>query len=142
MTPRPRRGRRAGTTSLEFAMCASALILVCFGVMNVGVLLWTHEALQSAAAQTARCAALGSTLCSNAQQYAVDTAAAFTFTGVIATGDVWVQGNTTCASTSGHVTAGKYTVVTIVSHYWSTGLLPIPLGNKTLTATACYPSAA
>ena len=128
-------------------MVAGILLIACIGVVNLGLLLWTQEALQSAAMQTARCAALGASPCASPQQYAVNIAAAQSFPGVTNTANVWVQANATCASTQGNVTAGKYTVVTITSTYWSSLLASIEsvanlLRSKVLTATACYPSAA
>ena len=137
---RRRRGARSGATAVEFALTSSALLMLCFGVMNLGLLLWTQEAIEAAAAATARCSALGASTCSNAQQYADSVAAAEAFTGVITTANVWVQANATCASTQGNVTAGKNTVVIITSSFWSSGLLSYPLGGKALGATACYPS--
>jgi len=148
---RRRRGGRTGSSSLEFALVVGILMITCIGVVNLGLLLWTQEVLESAAAQTARCAALGSTVCNNSQNtpalYAVSVAAAQSFTGVIGAGNVSVLANATCASTPGHVAAGNNTVVTITSGYWSNFLptiepLVAPLRNKLLTATACYPSSA
>jgi Flp pilus assembly protein TadG len=135
------RGPRAGTVAVEFALVGSALFLICFGVLDLGILLWTQEALQSAAAQTARCAALGASTCTNPQQFAVNIVSAQTFAGVVTTGNVWVQSNATCTSTQGAVTAGKYTVVRISSSFWASGLLPPPLNLMTLKASACYPNA-
>ena len=59
---------------------------------------------------------------------------------MVSTSNVWVQGNATCTSTNGHVTTGSYTVVQITSSFWSSGLLPIPISNKVLSAEACYPT--
>jgi Flp pilus assembly protein TadG len=139
---RPWRVGRSGATAVEFALVAWMLILASVGVIQLGLLMWTQEALESAAAQTARCAALGATTCTNAQQYAVNIVSGWTLSGVVTIANVWVQANATCTSTSGSVTAGKFTVVVISTNYWATAwnLLPKPLGSKTLKATACYPT--
>jgi Flp pilus assembly protein TadG len=135
-------GREAGTTSLEFALVCSTLIVVILGILGLGLMVWTQQALQASAELTARCVTLGATTCANAQQFAVNTVSTWSFSGVVTTGNVWVQSGATCTSTNGHVAAGKFTVVTISSNYWTGGLLPAPFSAVTLTATACYPSAA
>jgi Flp pilus assembly protein TadG len=142
---RPRR-RSAGSTAVEFAIVCSALLALLFGLLDIGLVLWTKAAMQAAATLTARCAALGTTACANAQQYAVNTVATWSMTGMVGTGNVWVQTNATCTSTQGNVTAGKNTVVTITSTYWvnglvQTGLIPAGLASVTLNASACYPNA-
>jgi Flp pilus assembly protein TadG len=139
--PARRRGGRAGSAAVEFALVCSAFLLICFGVVELGLLLWTQQALQSAAAKTARCVTLAATACANAQQYAVTTATTLSFTGVTAAGNVWVGQNVTCASKKGSAPPGKYTVVTISTNFWATGLLPPPLSTKAFTVSACYPSA-
>ena len=118
--------------------------MTSIGVLQLGLLMWTQEALETAATQTARCSALGATTCANPQQYAVNIVSEWVLTGVVTTANVWVQANATCASTSGHVTSGKNAVVVITSSYWSTILpanwIPSPLGNNVLAASACYPT--
>jgi hypothetical protein len=143
-----RQRRDAGGAALEFALVLGAFLIVCLGVMDVGLLLWTQQALDMAAAKTARCAALGccveppGTACVGSSQYAVDMVTFATFASVVGTSNVWVQGSATCTSTSGNVTAGKYTVVRISTSYWANGLLPKPFLGKVLSAAACYPSSA
>lgn len=146
--PRPvrrRRGGRAGSTSLEFGLIGGTLLVMCIGTIDLGLLLWSQEVLQLAATETARCVALGASPCATPASYAVGIASQYSFTGTITTGNVWVQGNATCASTQGHVTAGNYTVVTITDSYWATLFsafepVAIALGaNTARTVTACYP---
>jgi len=135
---RPRRwrpGRRAGSASVEFALTCSALFLVCLGVLDLGIILWTEEAVQSAAALTARCVALGATPCANAKQYAVNLATAQTFAGVVTTANVVVQTGVNCPKSK--APSGNYTVVTINSTYWATSLSGTLAGTP-ITATACY----
>jgi Flp pilus assembly protein TadG len=141
------RGGSAGTATLEFAIVCSALIALCFGILDIGLVQWTEQAMQAAAALTARCAALGTSACSNPQQYAVNAVATWSMTGMVSTSNVWVQTNATCTSTKGNVTAGNNTVVTITSSYWTSGLvlstfIPSSLASMTLNASACYPNAA
>ena len=127
--------RDAGTVSVEFAIAANALLLLLLGTLSVAVLIWAEAALQSVAAQTARCSALGSSLCSSATEYAVTLADERLFSGVIDTSDVTVTTGTSC-----HNAAGEYSIVTITSSYWATGLLASVFDGIVLKATACYPS--
>jgi len=145
----PRRGRRAGSSSVEFALIAATLMITCVGSIDLGLLLWSQEVLELAATDTARCIALGASPCANAASYAVALTTQYGFTGMVTTANnnVWTQTHATCASTNGHVTAGNYAVVTITESYWATYLsafepLAVLLGGSTeRTVTACYPMA-
>lgn len=55
-----------GTTAVEFALIAPAFILVLFGIIEIGLLLWTQIGLQHGAEMAARCASVNKTLCGNA----------------------------------------------------------------------------
>lgn len=139
MTRRPLRAlprRREGVTSVEFAVCAAALLTLTFGVIELGLMLWTGNVLQMTAALTARCSALRAPDCTGAAQYAVATAGRWAPAGQLLPADVWVQANAACGSTPGSVTSGKFTVVAVTSRAWSTGVI----APRVLTATACFPS--
>jgi Flp pilus assembly protein TadG len=132
MTVRTRRlGRDCrGTTALEFAVIASVLLPMLFGTIELGLLMWTHNALQSTATLTARCAALGS--CTNPAQFAVSTAGHWVVSGVITARNVTVN----AAATSCNGTAGSFVTVAISSSYW---VLPQPFLAPTLRVAACFP---
>lgn len=133
-----RRDRR-GVAALEFAIVGTVLISICLGTVEASLLFWTQNALQAAAAQTARCVAVGSSACSDAQSYAVGVVDKWMFSGVVAATDVTPASSTTCNGVSG--TANGFERITIKSSYF-TGWLPslVPqFANKTITASACYP---
>jgi Flp pilus assembly protein TadG len=151
---RRRRGRQAGSTTLEFALIVSALLIACIGTVDLGLLMWSQEVMELAAADTARCVALGSSLCSapnSPQSYAASIVNQYTFSGGLPnlqpgnTSPVWSQTGVTCTSTSSSQTSGNYTVVTITDSYWATTLSAfepalLALGaNVNRTVTACYP---
>jgi Flp pilus assembly protein TadG len=130
---------RSGSTALEFALIASVFLPLCLGILEGGLLLWTQGALQSAAAFTARCAAIASPDCTTGitpttQKYAVAAAQNWVFPGIISTANVVP---TTTACTSGVI----YQKVTLTSAYWAGGLLPPPLNGLTLTSVAYFPVA-
>jgi Flp pilus assembly protein TadG len=136
--PRLRLIRRdcRGTTAVEFALTGVVLLAVLFGIVDLGLLMWTHNALQSTAMLTARCAALGS--CANPSQFAVTTADQWILPGIIDGADVTVQN----PATSCNGTAGSFVTVTIASSHWANGALPPPLAATTLQVSACFPMAA
>jgi hypothetical protein len=143
MTARPpRRWLRRdchGTTAVEFAVIAGVLLPMLFGTLSLGFLMWTHNALLSTAALTARCIALGSSLCAaNPKQFAVNTAQQWIVPGIINTKNVIIQH----PATSCNGTAGSFVTVAITSTYWAADILPQPFAATTLQVTACFPVAA
>jgi len=52
-----------GASALEFALTAPAFLLFIFGIIEVGLLLWTQTGIQHGAEMAARCATINSTLC-------------------------------------------------------------------------------
>jgi Flp pilus assembly protein TadG len=53
----------SGTTALEFALTAPAFFLFIFGIIQIGLMLWTQIGIQHGAEMAARCASINSTLC-------------------------------------------------------------------------------
>ncbi len=51
---------RTGATAVEFGLLAPVFLLLLFGIIEVGRLLWVKQVLTEAAYSTARCAALAS----------------------------------------------------------------------------------
>lgn len=144
--PRParrRRGWRAGSTTLEFALVAATLMITCIGSIDLGLLLWSQEVLELAATDTARCVALGAAPCTpltTAASYAVGLTTQYGFSGMVTGANVSAQINTTCNGAT-----GNYAVVTITESYWGPNLsawqpVAILLGGSTeRVVTACYP---
>lgn len=122
-----------GAAALEFAFASTALLLLVFGVAETGRMLWTRQALQGAAADTARCLAIGSVNCPSGAAYAGTAAANRGISGV-QTGMVTVAASDPCGSTS-----GTFTKVTIAYPYASVvpSLIAAPAGG--LTVSACFP---
>ena len=53
----------SGTTALEFALTAPVFFLFIFGIIEIGLLLWTQIGIQHGAEMAARCASINSTTC-------------------------------------------------------------------------------
>lgn len=135
-----RRGRlaldRRGVAALEFAMLAGVLIMLSFGTIEVGLVFWEQNALQAAAADTARCVAIASPDCPNPGTYAAGVVRKWMFSGVISSSDVISKTTTFCKGAS-----GQFQQVSITSSYFA-GIMPpfMPsFANMTLSASACYP---
>ena len=123
---------RRGAAALEFAMVGGLLVLLLLGCVEVGLMMWTGSALQSVAAQTARCTAIGS--CANPQQYAVALAGQWIGGNAITTSDVTVAAGSSC-----HGQAGAFAIVTISESIWS-GTFFEPITGGTQSVTACFPT--
>jgi hypothetical protein len=120
---------------VELALVGGITMLTTFGILDLGMLLWAQNALQSTAALAARCAAIGSaTLCPNVKTYAVNLANSWTIPGMISANDVTVTQVLTCNTAN-----CKFQQVTISTAFWS-NILPPPFHNQNLSASACYPT--
>jgi Flp pilus assembly protein TadG len=131
-----------GSTALEFALTALALVMLIIGVGEFGAVCWAWQVLEATAGDAARCAGLNATSCKNAattpintQNYAASAALGRGFSGVTASSVTVTTGaaaQTTCATTA--------PVVVVAINYtfsWA-ALVPMP---STVTASACFPLA-
>ena len=131
---------RRGVAAVEFAMLLGALITLCIGTIEVGLIFWGKSALQAAAVDTARCRALSTSTCpddASAQAHAVNMVTQWMFSGVVTATDVTLNGNDPCYTNSG----STFEVVTIQTTYFADRLpnFVTQLTNRTLSVKACYP---
>ncbi|MDE2580280.1 MAG: pilus assembly protein [Rhodospirillales bacterium] len=126
------RSDRRGSTALEFALVGGLLVLLLIAPVELGLMIWTGGSLETVAAQTARCAAIGS--CSDPAAYAVDLASKWIGAGAIAASDVTVTATTSCDNAT-----GTFERVTITSSIWQ-GAFITPLSGATQVAAACFPT--
>jgi len=133
----------AGHTAVEFAIVALPLFLLFMGIVEGGLMYWSWQALEGAAIDAGRCAALNAPSCGNpttstsaTQSYAVAAAAQRGLTGV-ASANVTVATGATAQATCGNTTATVVSV-TMTYHYAMISFVPLP---SNLSATACYPLA-
>lgn len=128
------RTQRSGTAAVEFAMVGTVLMLMIFGIIDLGMILWTQTALQSISAMTVRCAAISSPLCaSDIPTYAVNQANNWIPSGMISAADVSVTSVSTCNGAS-----GTFEQVAITASFWA-NVLPPPFNGQSVTASACFP---
>jgi Flp pilus assembly protein TadG len=125
-----------GAAAVEFALVSLAFFPLCFAIIELALLLWTQDVLQSTAVLTARCVAVAAPACvSDAQQYAVDTASTWLTPGMLTRSGVSIQANATCATAP-----GTAVVATLTSSYFVGNPLAALFGSPTLSATGCYPA--
>ena len=52
-----------GVAAVEFAICAPILLVVIFGVIELGRIMWTQNALHYSVQEAARCMTIDTTIC-------------------------------------------------------------------------------
>lgn len=133
---------RSGASAVEFALVLPALLMLAFGAIEYGRLLWTKEALQQTAIAGARCMGIlqsscasgGSFSSANATSYVQQVASGWGIT--VPSAGVTLTQNATCGSVTGFSQVSL--TVTFTSVVPLTVLMPS--GGQTLTATACFPN--
>lgn len=137
MTPRFLRARD-GATAVEFALVVPMFLMLVFGAIEFGRLLWTKEALQETAIAGARCVAIaqGSTTSS-------PCASGGTTAYIQTVAKAW--GLTLATITPSTPTSGGckgLSQVTLTSTFSSVvpNLVQLSTGGISLTASACYPN--
>jgi Flp pilus assembly protein TadG len=117
---------RSGATAVEFALFAVPILLLLFGIVVFGRVIWAQSTLHVAVEDAARCASVNSNLCGTAsavQSYAVAQA-----TGLNLDPSVF----TVSAQPCGNQVSANYPFSFAVNQ-----LFPYTI---TLTAQACFPS--
>jgi Flp pilus assembly protein TadG len=129
------------STAMEFALAAIPLFMLILGIIKSGLLFWDWQALQGAAMDAGRCAALNATSCgnpvastTNTQAYAANAAHA-RGVGGITSGNVTVLTGTAAQTACGGTTANVVSV-SLSYQLGLIGFVPLP---SSLRASACYP---
>jgi hypothetical protein len=117
-------GCQSGATVVEFALVGGLFLGLILGVIEVGRLLWTLNALHYGAQQAARCAAVNSTLCGS--NNLLQTWAA----GI---------GGSTLPGSAFSLDTGAACGMQVTASYSMQLYIPYVNMNPTLTATACFP---
>ena len=139
---------RRGVTALEFAVVAPVLMMLMFGTIEFGRLLWTMQGLQTTAVEAARCMGILASSCASSGAYSSGNTTSYIETTAAAWGISLTSSNLTlvtrdstntgCAPTGGTLTVSEvtitYTFQTVVP-----GLLSM-LSSKALQGHACFPN--
>jgi Flp pilus assembly protein TadG len=122
----------SGSMALEYGLLLPVLLLLIFGTMDVGRLIWTYTTLHRAVEASARCAAINTVTCGTPAQVAIRAAS-----------EAWGLTVTPAAFTSQTLSCGAK----VTANYDFTLLIPWIGGDRpeglpntlTLTVSACYP---
>ncbi len=129
-------------------MVLPMFLMLVFGGIEFGRLLWTKQSLQEAAIAGARCMAIaqGSTLtsspCASGSSYSATSTKSYIQTVAsgwglsVPSSGITLDDNTSCGGTTG------FSQVTLTSTFTSVApsLVRLAAGGVTLTATACFPN--
>jgi Flp pilus assembly protein TadG len=132
-------GDRRATTAVEFAIVGSLLFTVSFGVIDLGMILWTQGSLQAVAADAARCGAIsasGCTTTAGVQSFVQTQAANWIISAVTSDLTINVNGAVNTA-TCPAISTGTYETVQITTTYLSSWLPP-PFASYTINVCASY----
>jgi Flp pilus assembly protein TadG len=133
---------RSGASAVEFALVLMPLLMLAFGTIEYGRLLWTKEALQQTAIAGARCMGILQTSCASGGSFS--SANATSYIQRVASGwgisvpsaGVILTPNTSCGGEPGFAEVSL--AVTFTS--FVPKIVLIPAGGEVVTATACFPN--
>jgi uncharacterized membrane protein len=127
-TPHPVFHER-GNVAIEYALILPLLIVLTFGLIDTGRLLWAFATLTRASEAAARCAAINVTDCGTTVQIQTRAVA-----------EAWGLSILPSAFAISKPACGIQVDATYAFVFVTPGLGAIvPLGTQTLKATACYP---
>jgi len=118
--------RSQGTAAVEFAFVGPVFIAAMLLVIESGLVLWTQIGMEHAVESAARCAAIDTTICSNAG--ATQTYAASQAYGLNLPASNFVYSKSSC----GDLVTASHTYYFISKAY--------PAASLALNAKACFPS--
>jgi Flp pilus assembly protein TadG len=132
---------RRGSTALEFALTALPMMFLTMGIIEGGLLFWSWQALEGAAIDAGRCAAINASACknpastpANTASYAAKAAGIRGLSGVTSS-NVTVTTGSAAQALCGNTTAS---VISVALAYRFPAMAVIPLVTN-LTASTCFP---
>ena len=132
----------SGASAVELALTLTVFMLLVMGCIDYGLYLWTANALQQTAIQTARCMGVVQTDCSSAHAYSSSNTTTFA-QGVAAgygltltSGDLNLSAAAACGGTG---TDNSSVTISYTFNGIATGLIP-GISSKAMTAQACFPN--
>jgi Flp pilus assembly protein TadG len=133
---------RDGVVAMEFAVIASALMMLTLGTVEFGRLLWTQEALNATAIQTARCIGVLSSSCASGGAYNATNTTSYAETVASGWGVTLTDADITPTNNQGSGACLGDAQVSISYTFQSVvpGLLTMLAGGAALTAQACFPN--
>jgi Flp pilus assembly protein TadG len=133
-------GDRSGGAAVEFGLVIGPFLLLLFGVIEFGRMLWTANAMQETAIAGARCMGILNASCAASGAYSSTNTTSYIETtssswGVPLTStNITLNNAATCAGVSG------FSQVTISYTFQTAVPFITSLASNPLTATACFPN--
>jgi Flp pilus assembly protein TadG len=133
---------REATTAIEFGIIALPLLLLIFGIMEFGQMLWTQEALQQTAIAGARCMGMTQASCGIGGVYSASLTKGYLQTQAanwsitLTSSNIALNASTTCGGVTGFSQVSIAYAMTSVAP----NVIQALMGSKTLTAVACFPN--
>jgi Flp pilus assembly protein TadG len=137
---------RRGVVALEFGFLVIPLLLLTFGTIEFGRLLWTRQAIEATAIEVARCVGLLSSSCAsggvysatNTKNYAVQVANGWGVT--LTSSNVTPTNNEGTGACSGYTPSVAQVSINYTFQSVVPGLLSVLSGGTALSAQACFPN--
>jgi Flp pilus assembly protein TadG len=133
---------KSGAHAVEFALVFPLFMLILFGTVEFGRMLWTSHAIHDAAIATARCMGIPQTQCATngvydaSQALIYAQAAANKWSLQLDASAITLNHNATCANLPGFSSVTiNYTFTTAVP-----GVITSLVGGTNLQALSCFPN--
>jgi|HubBroStandDraft_1064217.scaffolds.fasta_scaffold00040_52 Flp pilus assembly protein TadG len=128
----------SGTSAVEFAIVVPTLFTLIFSLMEADFALFNFQQIQAVASDTARCMAIGSSLCSSgAATYAINMSAPGHAVGGMTASMVTSNTNATCGSQANMT---KITIAYPLAKALPLNFIPSFMNGYTLTGIGCFPN--
>jgi Flp pilus assembly protein TadG len=139
---KPCSDRQRGTTAVEFAICALAMVLMMVGFTEFGRLVWTFEVLQEAASEGARCMGLRANSCAASGAYNSASTTNYVVSLATSRGVAITSAMITLTPSAVCGGAGGFSQVSISYDFTSVApeLLTSLVNGFTVPASACFPN--
>lgn len=137
----------SGATAVEFALVAPMFLMLVFGTIEFGRLLWTEQALQETAIAGARCVAIAQgsnpthSPCASSGSYSSTTAISY-IQGIASGWGLSLPSANISPTPAGSGGCAGLSQVTLTKTFNSVvpNLIHLGSGGIPLTASACYPN--
>jgi len=124
-----------GLTTVEFALVGPCFLMMMMFIIDGARAVWTYQTLQEVATNSARCAALNKTGCTNSSEVK-----SFAVARARASGLTLADTSVTLATAQTCNAMGGMTKVTISSPYAGATTRLLPSTITTLTTDSCFPT--
>ena len=131
---------RGGASAVEFALVIGPFVLVLFGVIEFGRLLWTLNALQETAIAGARCMGVLNSSCTSSGAYNSTSSVNYVKSVANGWGVTLTAANISLNSSAACAGVGDFSQVTITYTFQSVIPLISPLVSDPMSVNACFPN--